>query len=208
MNKISMTKKYTTRDDRPVRIMSIDIKNAKYPVIAVILNSDGSETVEIFTAAGNFYNDTECEVDLIEIVPFNTDDRVMVKCLDGAKVRADTSLICLAIDSNASMLVATLGQQKVQQHLGLNAAPMTQRLTGNNMKSKIQYKTGALTFPRLMQSKRSKAVFLITSIDGIYAFGMLVSGVTRTGRTIGSTSDVGWNAEDLIDFDDIVTLEN
>lgn len=81
------------------------------------------------------------------------------------------------------------------------------------MKVTIQKKgSKTLTFPRLMQSTVSKAVYLITNIDEDKAYGMLISGKSMSGFTIGKATikncTVHWVASELVDFDDIITLQN
>lgn len=84
MNKVTMDKKYTTRDGRPVRILAVDVKNDTYSVAVVILNGNGVEGVNSFTSNGYYYNDgEECNSDLIEVAPFQKDDRVMVQHYKG-----------------------------------------------------------------------------------------------------------------------------
>ena len=84
------------------------------------------------------------------------------------------------------------------------------------MKVTIQKKgSKTLTFPRLMQSTVSKAVYLITSMDEDEdkAYGMLISGKSASGFTIGKTAikdctTYHWDSSELVDFDDVITLQN
>jgi hypothetical protein len=85
MNKISMTKKYTTRDGRAVRVLAVDVDNFHFPVAATICRTDGcgGDLVSL-TADGHFYEGAWItDDDLIEVVPFKKDDRVMVRNTGG-----------------------------------------------------------------------------------------------------------------------------
>ncbi|RYZ92902.1 MAG: hypothetical protein EOP06_02760 [Proteobacteria bacterium] len=66
---ISLEGQYTTRSGRPVRILSIDRKHWKYPVVALVLDSDSQdEFVKVFTNSGRAYSDDQAhEDDLIRI---------------------------------------------------------------------------------------------------------------------------------------------
>jgi hypothetical protein len=80
MAQISMTKKYTTRDGRPARILAVDLPSAKYPVCCCI-GQDEHFQLSAFTADGRYYHSITAQQssDLIEVVPFKKDDRVMVR---------------------------------------------------------------------------------------------------------------------------------
>ncbi len=68
-DKITMDKKYTTRDGRPVRVLCVDAKDEVYPVIALI-DRDGTEGCFSFTSSGQWDTDEEGdELDLIEEKP-------------------------------------------------------------------------------------------------------------------------------------------
>lgn len=80
MAKISMDKKYKTRDGRPVRILCVDLKNQTYPVLALVMKAS-EETIITCTKDGDYVGNHEHELDLIEISPyegFKIDDPVMV----------------------------------------------------------------------------------------------------------------------------------
>lgn len=80
---INMDKRYRTRDGRPVRILCIDRKSPDYPVIALILDNDGVEFDDTFTATGRQFTDsTDRALDLIEVSPydgFKVNDPVMIR---------------------------------------------------------------------------------------------------------------------------------
>lgn len=50
---ISMEKKYTTRDGRPVRLLCVD-GGGKYPIVGIISNADGEKSVETWSEEGRF----------------------------------------------------------------------------------------------------------------------------------------------------------
>lgn len=80
MTKISMDKKYKTRDGRPVRIVCVDLKNPTHPVLALVMNAS-EETIITCTKGGDYVGNHEHKLDLIEVSPyedFKVDDPVMV----------------------------------------------------------------------------------------------------------------------------------
>lgn len=69
---ISMDKSYRTRDGRPVRLLCVDRKDTNYPVIGLILDHDGQETLETFKLRGGFVlRQGIDDRDLIETTPFD-----------------------------------------------------------------------------------------------------------------------------------------
>jgi hypothetical protein len=85
MNEIEMNKKYRTRDGRPARVICVDAKGAQ-PVIALVPHGDGESIIRTSLAA-KFYPNKECELDLIEVTPyddFKIDEPVMVRCHEDA----------------------------------------------------------------------------------------------------------------------------
>lgn len=88
MSKISMDKKYKTRDGRPVRILCVDRKDREYPVVALVQEREDYESVQSFTGKGNFMIHYDGDnYDLIEVLPyedFKIDEPVMVRAgVDG-----------------------------------------------------------------------------------------------------------------------------
>lgn len=81
MIKISMDKKYKTREGRPVKILCIDRNHRYYPVIALTIDKTG--TILCCTEEGKFQllgEEKSCN-DLVEVSPyedFKIDDPVMV----------------------------------------------------------------------------------------------------------------------------------
>jgi len=69
-NKISMDKRYKTRDGRDgrdVRVLCVDRLHCKFPIIALITNSDGVEEYTTFADTGGFHdNGRDSCSDLIE----------------------------------------------------------------------------------------------------------------------------------------------
>ena len=81
--KVSMDKKYQTRDGRPVRLLCIDAVSSNYPVIALVPNSHSRDEhdASCFTPEGRFFVSGENSKDLIEVPPyadFKIDDPIMV----------------------------------------------------------------------------------------------------------------------------------
>lgn len=83
MSKISMDKKYRTRDGLPVRILCLDMKDPDYPVVGLAESPNGYELMCCFTPEGRFsICDSEHDRDLIEVSPyedFKIDEPVMVR---------------------------------------------------------------------------------------------------------------------------------
>jgi hypothetical protein len=83
MNKITMDKKYQTRNGHPARVLCIDLKNSHYSVVAAIDVYGDEETVRYYTSTGASMTTMEkTSLDLIEVQPyadFEVDDPVMVK---------------------------------------------------------------------------------------------------------------------------------
>lgn len=84
--KISMDKKYRTRNGRAVRVLCVDRKCDEFPVVAAVLSSDGKETIHTFTAEGKYaLGDHKTPTDLVEVSEwddFKIDDLVMVRNTD------------------------------------------------------------------------------------------------------------------------------
>ena len=80
MNKVSMDKKYKTRNGCDVRILCVDMKNKNYQVVGIVTDKDGEELEQSFTSSGQFINTKdEHKLDLIEVSPyadFKIDDKV------------------------------------------------------------------------------------------------------------------------------------
>lgn len=80
MNKISLDKKYKTRDGKPVRVLCVDMKDTNYPVVALVEEELG-ESPYTFTENGSVCYQEVDAFDLIEVSPyedFKKDDKVMV----------------------------------------------------------------------------------------------------------------------------------
>ncbi len=69
--KIEMGKKYRTRNGQPVRLLATDLKGTSWPVAAAITTDDGSETVFIYYPNGARWSGFECEIDLVEVGPYD-----------------------------------------------------------------------------------------------------------------------------------------
>ena len=63
---ISMDKEYRTRNGRPVRILSIDLKNSSFPVVGAVVKHDSEELVQ-FSPHG--VSSLGSDFDLIEVKP-------------------------------------------------------------------------------------------------------------------------------------------
>lgn len=83
--KIDINKKYRTRAGNSVTILSTTAKISGFPVIALILREDDSESVECFTKNGRYYYSADCGAnnnDLLEVNlfdDFKVDDPVLVR---------------------------------------------------------------------------------------------------------------------------------
>lgn len=70
---IDFHKPLQTKDGRKVRILCTDRKHVLYPVMALVMNADGSEMDNTFTMTGKYYEDgREHHLDL-ENVPETTE---------------------------------------------------------------------------------------------------------------------------------------
>jgi hypothetical protein len=65
--KISMDKKYKTRDGRPVRILCVDAKR-HYPVVGLIANGESDEDLGSWPEDGSSYIGVARDDDLVEVV--------------------------------------------------------------------------------------------------------------------------------------------
>lgn len=69
---IEMSKKYKTRSGLPVRILCNDLKNARYPVIAAVYDTEtGNESIINVSSTGGYIEDEEHPLDLIEVTPYD-----------------------------------------------------------------------------------------------------------------------------------------
>ena len=66
MEKIQMGKEYRTRDGCPVRVLAVDVKNEKYPVLALIPEGAGELSIT-FTEDGFRWEGRE--KDILDLVP-------------------------------------------------------------------------------------------------------------------------------------------
>lgn len=62
--KLDITKPVQTRDGRPVRILCTD-KKGNYPVVGLVTNNDGSETVNSYRHDGVYYSAGVSDADLV-----------------------------------------------------------------------------------------------------------------------------------------------
>lgn len=53
-----------TRDGRPVKILTFDVKSV-YCIVAIVTNPDGSEITYTFTKSGEQYSSYESDIDLV-----------------------------------------------------------------------------------------------------------------------------------------------
>lgn len=53
--RITMDKKYQTRDGRAVEILRTNVKNGAFPIVGIIAERDGSEIQDRWTAGGGYY---------------------------------------------------------------------------------------------------------------------------------------------------------
>jgi len=80
---ISMDKKYTTRDGKPVRLLCVDRVNSDYPVVGLVLDEITGEHLGVWTVHG--HSNKETSPDLCDLVKFNPyrhlkiDDKVFVR---------------------------------------------------------------------------------------------------------------------------------
>ena len=66
--KLDLTKPVQTRDGRKVRVLATDRKGAAYyPVLGLLTQADGEETVESWTLVGEFYSGDTDEADLVNV---------------------------------------------------------------------------------------------------------------------------------------------
>lgn len=84
--KIELGKKYRTKDGYSARILCVDRISELFPVIALVITEDGSESIESYTIDGHFYetSDSNCS-DLVEVGPWDDyvqDERVYVRHYD------------------------------------------------------------------------------------------------------------------------------
>ena len=67
---IDFSKPIETRDGRKVRILATDVKCKFYPVVAVLMDDDGDESVDSYTADGKYsVEGCGCEGDDLVNVP-------------------------------------------------------------------------------------------------------------------------------------------
>jgi hypothetical protein len=64
--KIDITKPVRTRDGRSVRILCTD-KKGNYPIVGLVTNEDGSETVCSYRLDGVYYSAGESGCDLVNV---------------------------------------------------------------------------------------------------------------------------------------------
>ena len=65
---LDLNKPVQTRDGRKVRVLATDRKGAAYyPVLGLLTQADGEETVESWTLVGEFYSGDTDEADLVNV---------------------------------------------------------------------------------------------------------------------------------------------
>ena len=88
---IDLNKKYLTADGRAVEILRINIANQLgLPVVAIVTDSSGQQSVNTYSANGEYFTDRSHPSDLVEIGPyddFKIDDPIMVLDSDNQWVR-------------------------------------------------------------------------------------------------------------------------
>lgn len=84
MRKISMDKKYKTRDGSPVTVLSTSVKGPK-PVVVVIHGADRPDTVQQYVEDGYHYEDSGLlsSLDLLEADVYEPGEIVEVKTVLG-----------------------------------------------------------------------------------------------------------------------------
>lgn len=116
MNKISMDKKYRTRDGHSVRILSID-RNYQYPVVALVTDTYGIDAIAAYSAYGKYFTTgADSQYDLIEVSPyddFKIDDKVLVCRYEGAKW---TKRYFAGVDENGNPMTYADGATSWSQH--------------------------------------------------------------------------------------------
>jgi hypothetical protein len=66
---IDMSRRYTTRDNKPVRILCVDRKAVGYQICGLITDQDGREVLASWSPDGSYFNLTDEHVnDLVEVV--------------------------------------------------------------------------------------------------------------------------------------------
>lgn len=87
MNKIEMGKSYKTRNGDAVRVLCIDLRDNKYPVVVAMVDVHGKEDLFKYTAEGCCYSDgSASEHNLIEHSPWSdvaVDTKIYVRMSDG-----------------------------------------------------------------------------------------------------------------------------
>ena len=64
-----MDKQYRTRDGRAVEVLKVGMNHNHFPVVAVVTDSNGSQSSSTLTPTGSVYADIENIGDLIEVKP-------------------------------------------------------------------------------------------------------------------------------------------
>lgn len=83
MSKISMDKKYVTRDGRKVTLLSTSVKDPYYTVAALIHHDGDVDRVCQFSALGRYYTDLYSELDLREEDCYQPGEKIEVNTFLG-----------------------------------------------------------------------------------------------------------------------------
>lgn len=117
MNKISMDKKYRTRDGRDVRVLCTDFTNHEQVVALVAGVNSSRENLMTFDAYGKYASfEVETPFDLIEVTPyedFKIDDKVLVRRYESAKW---TKRYFAGVDENGNPMTYGDGATSWSQH--------------------------------------------------------------------------------------------
>lgn len=101
---IDLTKPLQTRDGRPVRILSTDVKNSFYPIIGIVTGKDGEEYPDSWTSYGKNVVNTDYE---------DEDDLVNVNLLE-LEAKTDDA----AVDAFATKMKARLAEKRAEGRTG------------------------------------------------------------------------------------------
>ena len=84
---IEMNKEYRTRDGRAVRILCIDCQSGKadYPVVGLIREPNGLETIGRWGADGSFQSARAYPQDLVP-VPVKHDGWLVIQAIEGNRI--------------------------------------------------------------------------------------------------------------------------
>lgn len=80
---VDLTKPVQTRSGCPVRILCTDRKGGDFPVAALLMTADGSESYQSYTAEGRVYTgEKSSALDLINAPPKVVSDHYLNVCLN------------------------------------------------------------------------------------------------------------------------------